>query len=100
MFHHSSRRPPKYSKQVVPQGKDRAFVRIDGKRIYLGTYGSPESRQRYAELIGTEQEDRARVEGGARATPPTISQVLVAFLEYAQDYYRTADGTLGREPGS
>ena len=30
---------------------DTAFVRINGKRVYLGPYGSPEAAQKYARLI-------------------------------------------------
>lgn len=97
MSQDSSRRPPKYCKQIDSQGIARAYVRLGGKRVYLGTYGTADSRQRYAELIGTDHEDLTTADGSQVATPPTVNEVLVAFLEYAQDYYRTADGTLGRE---
>ena len=42
-----------------PSGQ--AYVRIDRKDIYLGAYGSSESRSRYAELI-EEWLDRHRVD--------------------------------------
>ncbi len=33
-------------------GNDRAFVNIEGKRHYLGTWGSVESKRKFAELVG------------------------------------------------
>jgi hypothetical protein len=48
-----SQRIPAYRRQ---QGKsrDRAYVRIDGHRYYLGKYGSPESEEQYRRLDGTQ----------------------------------------------
>lgn len=39
--------PPKYARHSSGQGR----VRIDGKVVYLGPYGSQESRDRYAEVV-------------------------------------------------
>ena len=44
----------------------QARVRIDGRDYYLGIHGSPESRQKYAQLIA----ERFRP-GGGPATPPS-----------------------------
>jgi len=77
-------------------GNDRAFIRIDGKRVYLGQYGSPESRQQYAELINANPSENVPLINA----PPTINEMLVMFLEYAQDYYRSADGEISREYSS
>jgi hypothetical protein len=39
-------RPPKYAKM----GK-YAFVSHNGKRVYLGFYGTPESHEKYARFL-------------------------------------------------
>lgn len=90
-------RPPKYCKHSRPDGHDRAYVTIEGKRIYLGRFGSQESRDRYAELIGGEQQDPQP----QPVTPsdPTISELILAYIEFAKRYYRTAEGDLAREYG-
>lgn len=44
----SRRRPPAYCHHK-PTGQAR--VRISGKDYYLGSYGSQESRDRYAEVV-------------------------------------------------
>ncbi len=72
---------PQYCRQRDKVRGDRAFVRINGKKIPLGKYGSPESRERYAELIGKEKPS---------VSPPsemTVSQAIVRYLEYAIEYY-------------
>ncbi len=35
---------PRYRKQKRPNGTDLAFVELDGKRVYLGPFGSQTSR--------------------------------------------------------
>lgn len=42
---------PKYRRQKSANGHDRAFVVLDGKRIYLGPYNSKESREKYHRLL-------------------------------------------------
>src|SRR5262245_2788680 len=66
---------------------NQAVVTLSGKDHYLGQYDSPASREKYARLIA------AWVEGGRRPivrTPagPTISEVALAYWEWAETYYR------------
>lgn len=42
------KRKPSY---LLHQSTGQARVRIDGKDHYLGAYGSPESRDRYDDLV-------------------------------------------------
>lgn len=87
--------PPKYLRQKRKGRPDRAYVRVDGKKIYLGDYGTKESRGLYAEVIaGTH--DGADLPIGP-SDNPTISELILAYLAYAQQYYRTPDGADGRE---
>jgi len=91
----SSSRVPKYSRQRESSRVDRAYVRIDGRKIKLGVYGSPESKRKYAELISGKRPETTFAIGGT----PTVNEILVAYLEYAQTYYRHPNGELAREYG-
>ena len=80
-----------------PTGQAVVTIRtIAGERrdVYLGAYDSPESRAEYGRIIAelatsaTGTVAPAPADGGG----PTVDQVLLAFWEYAQRHYRTADG--------
>ena len=73
------KRVPKYALHR-PTGQAR--VRIDGKDHYLGTYGSPESRQRYELLIAQRY---ARV--SSEDCGLTIDLLCLRFLAHADAYY-------------
>lgn len=81
-------RVPKYR---FHKGSGQALVQIDGQRIYLGKYGSEESKEKYRRLV-TE-----RMTGGsAPATDPgaelTIAEVANAYWKHCQSYYVLRDG--------
>ncbi|MDR0327106.1 MAG: site-specific integrase [Planctomycetaceae bacterium] len=71
-----SNKPPKYSKN----GK-YAVIYVNSKKIYLGLYGSPESRQEYARIVA---------EWDTTPTPPSsapdvsVSELAAGYLDYAQ----------------
>ncbi len=44
-----STRVPPYCRQRESDRPDRAFCRIDGKKVFLGRYGSIESKAKYSE---------------------------------------------------
>ena len=72
-----------------PTGQAR--VRIDGHDYYLGEYGSPESRDRYDELVQEwlTRQDISRV-------TVTIDDLALLYLEFARGYY-SLDGKPTRE---
>jgi len=77
-------RPPKYCRQKRKGRPDRAYTRIDGKRVYLGEFGSQESRARYTDLLAAASEaPTVPVPAGA----PTVSELLVAYLFHVDEYY-------------
>jgi hypothetical protein len=92
----TSRRPPKY-RHYRP--KNLAVVRIDGHDLYLGTYNSPESREKYYRLLA----EHAATGGVAPITArpheepadagPTVAALLLAYYRFAETYYRRDDGT-------
>lgn len=80
-----STRVPTYCRQRESGRPDRAFCRIDGKKVFLGRHGSPDSKTRYAEVIAGIS-DLGTTES-TQPTDPTVSELLVQFLKHAQDYY-------------
>ena len=76
-----------------------ARVIIDGKHVYLGIYGSPQSREQYARLIA----ERFKPGGAAPVAPSpeqgfpdlSINELLVRYLEFATGYYVKNDRPTG-----
>lgn len=70
--------------------KDLAVVRIDGRDIYLGKYGSTESRERYHRLLAehlTAPAPYPPAPTAADAPALTINQLLNAYRQFAEGYY-------------
>ena len=84
---HSSSIPP-LRRHRRKDCADRAYVVLDGERVYLGVYGAPETNRAYVKLI-------AEYEATGFAEPPptdlTIVELAAKYLEYADDYYRRVD---------
>ena len=79
------KRTPTY---LLHRPTGQARCRIAGKDHYLGPFGSPESRERYEQLIGewfTHDGDTSRLN-------LTIDDLAILFLEFAERYYRRKDG--------
>lgn len=78
-------RKPKYCHH---KGKDLAYVRIDGKPVYLGKYNSPESRDAYdAEILKWRRTHDLQVKHQT-----TVAQLAVEFLKHAAQFYRDEHG--------
>ena len=78
-----------------PSGQAR--VRWQGREFYLGKFNSPESRQRYAELLqkivtGTvldiETVSRSRTKASIESDGLSINELCVLFLQHADQHYR------------
>ena len=80
-------RHPKYRKHKV---SGQALVTLNGKDIYLGRYGSKESRDEYDRVIA---EWLVRRKQPDATTDLTVTELIADFLDYADRYYRRADGT-------
>jgi len=81
---------PKYRRQTG-RSFDRAFVRLNGRRYYLGEYGTPESREEYKRVLAEWMLNGHQV--SQTADDLTVVEILAQFWRYAQSYYRRADGT-------
>ncbi len=72
--------------------KNLAVVRLDGRDVYLGRYGSPESWEKYHRLIAKRLSQVPSSKASPPTSPPapadwTINQLLVAYRKFAQTYY-------------
>lgn len=72
-----------------PSGNAR--VRIDGKDVWLGVAGSPESLRKYAEILARAGLDPVSNRGNrgmdSEDVGPTIDEVILAFITWAETYY-------------
>ena len=73
-----------------PSGHARVI--IDGRHVYLGPFGSPESHENYARLIADYlRREPARRPAQGRSTLPgaalTIGQLILAYWTFAKGYY-------------
>ena len=94
-----ARRIPKYRHH---KGSGQALVQIEGRRIYLGKFNSPESREAYDRIIGEwlaaahNPDKQPAAEVGAVLS---ISELILMYLKWARGYY-VKDGDVTREYGS
>jgi integrase len=86
----TSKRTPKYRRQRSGGG-DRAFVELEGRRAYLGKYGTEESRQAYHRLIAEWMASGGAAPAGQAEI--TICEVLALYWAHAESYYRHPDGS-------
>lgn len=78
-------RVPKYGHH---QSSDRARVRINGKTIWLGKYGSPDSKRRYREAISQWRAERNANTSGLKPDI-TIAQLVEIYLaDHVASHYR------------
>ena len=71
---------PKYA---LHKATGQARVRINGKSIYLGEYGSEESRRRYDEIVTEYMKGTLNVSYHKL----TIAQLGIAYVKHAKSYY-------------
>jgi hypothetical protein len=92
---------PQNRKPYTPQyrlhkARGLAVVTIDGKDHYLGLYDTAQSREKYDRLIAEWLANGRRlpqpVEVIANAGP-SVNEVILAFMRYAEQHYRRPDGT-------
>ena len=85
---------PAYRRLKRANGRHLAFVDLDGRRVYLGEWDSPQSKQAYQRVLV----ERSR---GIVSTHDSddlfIAELLAAFADHARVYYREPDGAPGRE---
>ena len=85
---------PTYSHHK-PSGQAR--VRMDGRDVYLGRYGSEESRREYARIVAEFGNSPVPARVGAAIRDVSVNEALVPFLAFAEQHYRRPDGTTTNE---
>jgi hypothetical protein len=81
-----SRSVPQYRKH---KASGQAFVELSGKRIYLGPFGTKVSKAEYDRLTGEWLQNGRKLSIEVpEIAETTIAKLLVAFLKWAQNYYR------------
>lgn len=70
---------------LLHKAKGLAYSRVNGKQVYLGEYGSPESRDRYDELISTWLVENA---DGVERLLLQVSDLCLLYDAHAVAYYR------------
>jgi integrase len=76
-----------------PSGQ--AVVTLAGRDIYLGSWGSPESRVEYERVIGewlVSRQAPQKAPDSKTSPDPTVSEILIAFWKHAEQHYRDSDG--------
>ena len=86
---------PAYRRLKRPNGRHLAFVDLDGRRIYLGDWESPQSKQAYQRLLIERR--RGVVMQAADGDEIFVSELVAVFLDHASTHYRDADGNPTRE---
>ena len=77
-------RPPRY---CFHKTSGRAYVIFDGKKHWLGEYGTPESRFKYDQIVATWRGSGLAVtESG---DDPFFSEILLAYWEFLEAKYGT-----------
>jgi len=83
---------PKLRKHATGQG----FVVLNGRYLYLGRYELAGTKERYHRLLAEWVANGCRLP--ERHGDLTIVELIAAYLEYADSYYRRTDGTQTSEP--
>ena len=101
-FRSLGKRKQKLPSYLLHQASGQARTIIDGRTIYLGEYGSEESRRRYGEVIaehssGVRVDPFAKSGGASRGTNRgstaapesllTINELVNCFMKHAGAYY-------------
>lgn len=79
---------PAYRRQKQKNRPDRAFVVVHGKREYLGAYGTPESRERYARIV-------AELAAGVDPRQPdriTLVELTASYARYIKQVFTDDHG--------
>src|SRR5262245_3491265 len=74
-----------------------AVVTTDGHDHYLGPFGTPSGKQKYAGLIRAweQRQEQPTTESAAPLVPndrPTVNELILGYLKHARDYYRPNHG--------
>ena len=88
MSERTSTQIPKYR---LHKSTGRGVVRLNGRDVYLGEHGTPESKERYrqviAEWLANNRQLAPRREHVESPHRPSVAELLLAYLAFAERYY-------------
>jgi integrase len=94
-------RTPKIPAYRLHRPTGQAVVRIDGHDCYLGKHGTDGSRERYDRLIAEWLTAGRPVVPDPAGRPGhaslSVNELLLAYWQYAQQHYRSPEGTPTQE---
>ncbi len=86
-----SSNPPRVPKYRLHKTTGLAKVRLSGRDVYLGEYGTPESRTKYrkvvAEWLASARQEPIGPRSPDKKTSLTINELVLAYLDFAKVYY-------------
>lgn len=88
-------KPPRQPKLCLHKGTGRGFVRIEGRMIYLGEYGSPECQREYLRILSEWAANGYRLP--VDADDVYVAELLDRYLDHAEVHYRDEHGNATSE---
>jgi integrase len=87
------RNPDRQPKLTHHKASGQGVVRLNGRDVYCGPYGTPECRARYLRAVAEWTERTREAPSPAEGSAPrpgdiTISELALAYLRHADTYYR------------
>jgi integrase len=76
---------PKYRKH---KASGQAIVELNGRRHYLGPYGTKASKLEYDRLVGEWLQHGRQIQPGPMRADLTVVELIVAYLHHVDGYYR------------
>jgi integrase len=76
---------PKY---CLHKPKGRAYMRVNGKVVYLGDYDSPESHEAYGRILAEMAVSPNKVPDPQAIAGLTITELIALYWDHAQAYYQ------------
>ena len=78
---------PKVPTYCCHKASRQAVVHLDGQDIYLGRFGTPESRERYNRIVAEWLANGRRLSTRSRSGP-TVVELCASYLLHAKEHYR------------
>ncbi|MGA2496757.1 MAG: site-specific integrase [Tepidisphaeraceae bacterium] len=75
----------------------QAVVRLDGRDFYLGSWGTEVARGEYDRIVA-EWLANGRHSPTVSCVELTVAEIMLRYVEFADGYYRSTDGTSTTEP--
>ena len=79
-------RVPSY---LLHKSTGQAYVKLCGKFVYLGKYGTEESRRKYEQVIGEYLSNGRQIPGTVQTgSSLTVGQLYASYLQHCREYYQ------------